>query len=195
MRLFSGKVGAIAADVVKVLVSSGDIETDAPREVERDVAAVLDGYVSTEREIHDRAKDQIESRGLSQGDLGRIRKVLAEQKGIKTGDETLDYLLDQVVEMLLHSTHVDEVFAADHEMRRKMAPIFKKHMTVEDDLAQEVRGQMKHVQEGTTKWEIEYQRILGDIKRRKGLSLACASRASFRSTRGARHASAWPCRA
>ena len=171
MRLFSGKVGVIASDVVKVLVSAGDIETDAPKEVERDVAAVLDGYVSTEREIHDRAKDQVESRGLSQGDVGRIRKMLSDQKGIKTGDETLDYLLDQVVEMLLHSTHVGEVFAADHEMRRKMAPIFKKHMAVDDELANEVRGQMKHVQEGTTKWEIEYQRILGDIKRRKGLSL------------------------
>jgi uncharacterized protein len=170
MRLFSGKVGAIASDVVKVLVSSGDIETEVPYEVERDVAAVLESYVSTEREINDHARDQVQSRGLSQSDMGRIRKVLAEQRGIKTGDETLDYLLDQVVEMLLHSTHVEEVFAADHEMRRKMAPIFKKHMAVDEELEREVRGQMRHVQEGTTKWEIEYQRIAGDIKRRKGLS-------------------------
>jgi hypothetical protein len=29
---------------------------------------------------------------------------------------------------------------------------------------------MKHVQEGTRTWEIEYKRIAGDVQRRKGLT-------------------------
>jgi hypothetical protein len=33
----------------------------------------------------------------------------------------------------------------------------------------QVRGQMKHVQEGSALWEVEYQRILEDVRRRKGM--------------------------
>ena len=72
--------------------------------------------------------------------------------------------------MLFHSSNVDEVFAEDHDLRRKMAPIFKKHMAADEDLEREVRGQLKHVKEGTSLWEVEYQRVMADIKRRKGLS-------------------------
>jgi hypothetical protein len=32
-----------------------------------------------------------------------------------------------------------------------------------------VRGRLKHVKEGTSMWEIEYRRMMDDIKRRKGL--------------------------
>jgi hypothetical protein len=32
-----------------------------------------------------------------------------------------------------------------------------------------VRNQLKHVQEGTSVWEVEYRRMMDDIKRRRGL--------------------------
>lgn len=169
MRLFSGKVSAIATEAVRALVAANEIEAESPAEVIRDVEAVLEQYVDAERDVNERAKDIMEQRNLPQSELSRVKRLAAEQRGIKIGEDTLDYLLDQVVEMLLHSTNVDEVFAEDHELRRRMVPIFKKHMAVDDDLQREVRGQLKHVQEGTAKWEVEYQRILGDIKRRKGL--------------------------
>jgi hypothetical protein len=85
------------------------------------------------------------------------------------GDETLDYLLDQVVEMLMHSNNVEEVFASDVDLRRRMAPIFKKHMAVDTALDTEVRAQLRHVKEGTREWEVEYSRVLEQVKRRKGL--------------------------
>ena len=85
------------------------------------------------------------------------------------GDETLDYLLDQVVEMLMHSGNVDEVYVEDVELRRRMAPVFKKHMAVDSSLDAEVRAQLKHVREGTRDWEIEYAKVLEQVKRRRGL--------------------------
>ena len=69
-----------------------------------------------------------------------MRALVADEKGIKVGDDTLDYLLDQVVEMLMHSNNVDEVFVEDVELRRKMAPVFKKHMAVDGAIDAEVRG-------------------------------------------------------
>jgi uncharacterized protein len=81
----------------------------------------------------------------------------------------LDYLLDQVVAMLMHSSHVEEVYAEDVVLRRHMAPIFKKHMQVDMDVDTEVRAQIKHVKEGTSQWDIEYARALETVKRRRGL--------------------------
>ena len=81
----------------------------------------------------------------------------------------LDYLLDQLVEFMMHSANVDEIFAEDIVLRRKMAVVLKRHMAVEEELEKEVRGQLRHVQEGTSTWEVEYARVMEEIKRRKGL--------------------------
>lgn len=169
MRLYSGKVPAIAAEVVRTLLASQNIEAESPKEVESDVAAVLNQYLVDEREVSERAKDLLEHTGKPQTEYQRLRALAADEKGIKLGDETLDYLLDQVVEMLMHSSNVEEVYAADVELRRKMAPIFKKHMAVDATVDAEVRAQLRHVREGTREWEIEYTRALEQVRRRKGL--------------------------
>ena len=169
MRLYSGKVSAIATEVVRALLASNDIEAEAPKEVEADITAVLNQYLGDERDVNDRAKDVMERTGKPQGEFPRVRSLVAEQKGIKVGDETLDYLLDQVVEMLMHSGNVDEVYVEDVELRRKMATVFKKHMTADSALDADVRAQLKHVREGTREWEVEHARVLEQMKRRKGL--------------------------
>jgi hypothetical protein len=169
MRLYSGKVPAIATEVVRALLAAKDVETENPKEVEADVAAVLNQYVAAEREVNDRAKDLLERTHKGPTEYPRMRQLVAEEKGIKIGDETLDYLLDQVVEMLMHSNNVDEVFVEDVELRRRMAPVFKKHMAVDSSVDAEVRAQLRHVREGTRDWEVEYARVLEQVKRRKGL--------------------------
>jgi hypothetical protein len=133
------------------------------------VAAVLNQYLSDEREVNERAKDLLERTGKPNTEFQRVRALAAEEKGIKVGDETLDYLLDQVVEMLMHSNNVDEIYVEDVELRRKMAPVFKRHMAVDAAIDGEVRSQLKHVREGTREWEVEYARVLEQVKRRKGV--------------------------
>src|SRR3954463_15639533 len=169
MRLYSGKVGPIASDIVRALTEGGDIEAERRNEVQLDVESVLNSYLRSEKEASDKAKDLMQSRGLATGEFARMKKLAAEQKGIKTGDETIDYLLDQILEILMHSANVDEIFSEDVELRRKMAPILKRHMAVDEELEKEVRGKLKHVEEGTRTWEVEYARVMEDIRRRKGL--------------------------
>jgi hypothetical protein len=169
MRLYSTKVSPIAAEVVRVLTAANDIEAEAPREVEADVAAVLNNYLSIEREVNDRAKEVLERTNRPQTEFNRVREQVAAQKGIKMGDEMLDFLLDQVVEIFHHSNNVEEIYSQDVELRRKMAPIFKKHMAVEDALDGEVRAQLRHLTEGTRTWDIEYARVLDAVKKRRGL--------------------------
>jgi hypothetical protein len=169
MRLYPGRVGPIAAEIVRVLLDAKDIEAEKPSEVQTDVEAVLNQYLRTEKEATDKARDALQARGLATTEFTRMKKLAAEQMGIKVGDEVIDYLLDQMLEILMHSANVEEIFAADVELRRKMAPILKKHMAVDEEVEREVRGKLKHVQEGTRTWEIEYTRMMEDIRRRKGL--------------------------
>jgi hypothetical protein len=170
MRLFSSKVPTIAAEVVRVLTASGDIEAESPKEVVADVESVLKNYLAMEKEVDDRTKELLERTGRGTQEFGRVRVQVAESKGIKVGEEALDYLLDQVVEIFHHSSNVDEIFCEDVELRRKMAPIFKKQMLVDSELDAEVRAQLKHVQEGSRTWDVEYARVMEQVRRRKGIS-------------------------
>jgi hypothetical protein len=169
MRLFSGKITPLSEEIVKVLADNRDIECEERKEVVRDLESVFSSYLQTEREVMEKAKSLLESRGMPPSELGRVRKLVADQKGIKVGDDMFDYLLDQCIEMLMHSSNVDEVFVQDHDLRRRMRPVLRKYLEVDDALDNEVRSQLKHVQEGSRTWEIEYRRIMSDIQRRKGL--------------------------
>lgn len=170
MRLYGAKVAPIAQEIVRSLVTAKDIETEAQREVVADVEAVLKSYLDTERVVDEKTRDLLQRTGRGTSEFSRVRQQVAEHHGIKVGDDALDYLLDQVVEMLLHSAHVEEVFAEDVELRRKMAPIFKRYMAADSELEAEVRAQLKHVKEGTSQWDIEYSRVLEAVKRKRGLS-------------------------
>ncbi|MBL8608640.1 MAG: DUF507 family protein [Myxococcales bacterium] len=170
MRLYGTKAPNIAHEITASLLSSGDIEAEAPKEVEADVLSVLNQYVSQEKDVSDRTRELLERTGRGPGEFNRVRNQVAESSGIKVGDEALDYLLDQVVAIFHHSANVDEIYVEDVELRRKMRPIFKKYMAADADLDGEVRAQLKHVTEGTRTWDIEYARVMEQIKRKRGLA-------------------------
>ncbi len=170
MKLYASKVPAITSEVVKTLVSAGDIEVESHKEVEGDLESVLKQYLDVERIVSDKTKDLLERTGRGSDDFNRVRSQIADTHGIKVGDEALDYLLDQCVHMLMHSDNVDEVFAQDVDLRRHMVPVFKKYMGMDGDLDAEVRGQMKHLKEGTSNWDVEYSRVMEATKRKRGIS-------------------------
>jgi hypothetical protein len=169
MRLFSGKITPLSEEIVRALADSREIECEDRKEVARDLESVFTQYLAIEREVLEKAKTTLESRGLPPSELGRIRRIVADQKGIKIGDDMLDYLLDQCIEMLMHSNNVDEVFGQDYDLWRSMRPVLKKYLAVDEELELEVRSKLKHVQEGTRTWEVEYKKIMSEIQRRKGL--------------------------
>lgn len=169
MRLFSGKITPLTEEIVRALVENRDIECESKKEVSLDLESVFTSYLQAEREATERAKELLQARGLPQGEFGRVKRLAAEQKGIKVGEEMMDYLLDQLIEMLMHSNNVAEVFVEDHDLRRRIRPVLRKYLDMDEALDSEVRGKLRHVQEGSRTWEIEYQRVMGEIQRRKGL--------------------------
>ncbi len=168
MRLQSAKVQPISKECVKALIAAGDIETDAPGEVEKDIVAVLNAFLTEERKVNEKAKDLLAQTGRGMDQYGRVREQIAESHGIKVGDEALDYVLDQIVMTFHNSPSVDEIFVEDVELRRAMARVFKKHLADASEVELEIRAQLKHVQEGTQLWDVEYARVSEQFRKRRG---------------------------
>lgn len=170
MRLYASKIPAIVDSVLQALVHSGDLETSNREEFKNDIESVLREYLRTNREITERAKDILEQRGLPYSDLHRIRRQQADNLDFGIGDESVTWMTTQMVELFMRSQFVDEIYCDDPTLRRKLKDILRRHMQHDDDLDREVRRHVKHLQEGTSGFEIEYQKQLELVKRKHGLS-------------------------
>lgn len=169
MRLHRSQLPSLSQRIIKDLVAGGHVEVTSSPEAARDVESVIANYLTQEREAGEQARDIVQQRGLPQGEFGRAKRLAADRLGIKVGDDALDYLLDQLVEMLMHSVNVEEVYAEDHQLRLCMRTFIAEGDEADSRLEAEVRAKLRHVEEGSRTWEIEYQRMKGDIKRRRGI--------------------------
>ena len=169
MRLYSRKIPAVASEIIRTLTEQNDIEVGDAGEAQLDVEAVLKEYLRQDRELTDRTKDLLEQRGLPYDQFGKVKRAMAEERGFGLGEESLTWICNQVLETFMQSAHVDEIYAEDATMRKKMRDILKKHMQVDEELDEEVRRRIKNLQEGTATWEVEYQKVLEQLKRNRGL--------------------------
>mgnify|MGYP001816188673 FL=1 len=169
MRLYSGKIGPIVDDLVRELTAQNDIEVEDEMEVRMDLEAVLKEYVRRERQLIDESKDRMQREGLGYSKLGKMRQRVAKEMGFPQQDETLPYMIEQLLNMLFHSANVAEIYADDATLRKKMTPILRRHMEVETGLDAEVRSKIKNLQEGTAAFEVEYAKVMDQIKHKRGL--------------------------
>jgi uncharacterized protein len=169
MKLYSGKIDSLATEIVSRLQTDGDIEVSERTEAELDVASVLKEYLRVDRELTERAKDIMEIRGLPYSHFGRIKRTLADEKEFGLGEEGITWILNQLLETFMQSKHVEEIFADDTTLRRKLRDIVRKHMMVDEEMDKEVRQRIRNLEEGTQTWEIEYNRVLEQMKSKFGL--------------------------
>ena len=94
---------------------------------------------------------------------------LAEQKEFGLGEDAVTWIATQLLETFMQSRNVEEVFGEDAILRKKIKEIVNKHMQVEEELDQEVRQRLKNLQEGTGAWDIEYARIMDQVKQKHGI--------------------------
>jgi len=170
MRLYRGKIETIAEDVIRTLKEQESIELESELEARQDIEAVLKEYLRLEREITDDAKNRMEIRGLGYSQLGKVKSQVNKERGAPNQDEVLPYLLDQIMHLLFHSANIAEIFAEDVELRKAITPILRKHMEVDSDLDREVRSKIKNLTEGTTDFDVEYARVMEQIKQKRGLT-------------------------
>lgn len=169
MKLYQGKIPALAEETIQVLAEAGDIEVTDPKEAQLDVESVLREYLRMDRELSDRAKDVLEKKKLPYEQFGKVKRAMAEERGLGAGEEATAWIANQIVETFMHSQHVAEVFADDTTLRKKLRDVLKKHMQVDQELDEEVRRRIKNLTEGTATWDIEYAKVMEQMKRKHGL--------------------------
>jgi uncharacterized protein len=170
MRLYRRLLPKISKDIVRGLLAESliDIEDGHRDEAELDVAGVLVDYLNAEEKLVNDARDEMERRKIPQEKYGLVKRALADQRKIKIGEDTLDYILDKVVESLFNSSHISEIFAEDHDIRRKTRDVLAKYSGVDEELDREARGRLRNLREGTPEWDIEYQKTIKQLRSLKG---------------------------
>lgn len=171
MRLYSGKIAPLSEEVIDALVQDGDIviQSELREEAVLDVQAVLKEYLRMEKEVGDEARDMLARRGLDHTAFGRTKRKIAESRGFGLGEDSIGWIADQLLDMMMHSAHVEEIFAEDHDIRAKLAKVLRRHMSTDEDLDREVRRRIKNLQEGTDTWDIEYEKVSATLRRLQGL--------------------------
>lgn len=170
MRLYATKIPVIVDHVYKDLVDTKDVEVSNGTEFRQDVESILREYLRANREFTERAKDLLEARGLPYSDLYRTRRELAEAQDFGIGDDAPKWIANQLVELFMASNFVEEVYAEDSSMRKKLTAILRRHMQVDGDLDREVRKHLRHLNDGTEAFEIEYQKQIETFRRKHGLT-------------------------
>jgi hypothetical protein len=140
------------------------MEVHSEEEVRLDIESVLKEFVRRDRQVSEEARDRLEADGLSRSMLGRVMSQVSKEKAFPGRDERLPYMVDQIMTMLFHSNNVDDIFAEDHILRKKITTVLKANSGMEDELDKEVRAKIKNLEEGTASFDIEYAKVMDQIK-------------------------------
>ncbi len=171
MRLYPKVIPIIAREIIARLTAEKDVEIEPMRvnDAEMDMAAIMREYLAAEERVNQATREALERRGYDFSKFNQVKREMADVRGFKTGDDGIEYVINQMLEFLLLSRNVEEVFSQDNEMRAKVFQVMKKHLDVDEEIEREAKGRLKHLQEGTSAYEIEYQKTLEQIRRARGL--------------------------
>lgn len=171
MALYRKVIPKIARDVIRTLSTEEAIEVDEARmsEAELDLAAVMVGYIDAEEEISREAADTLIRLGMPKDRFSQMKLRFAERRGIKVGPDGIEFLLGQLLEALFQSKNIEEIYAEDTDLRKIIKECMNKSLKVSEEVEQEARARLKNIKEGTPEWDIEYPRMLAQVKRQKGL--------------------------
>ena len=171
MRLYPKVIPTIAREVVQTLMQDADVEVETMRiaDAEMDMASVMKEYLAAEERVNAATREALERRGYDQSRFNQVKREMADVRGFKMGDEGIEYVIGQMMEQLLVSRNVEEVFSDDLSLRKKIFSIFKRHLDVDDEIDREARARLKHLQEGTTAWDVEFGKTVELLRRSRGL--------------------------
>lgn len=172
VRLYRGQVPTLSSEIIRTLRAGGEIEVESARviEAEKDLAAVLDEFIRTDMAVLNEAKDILAMRREPRSNMGRIRREVAARYNHQLGDEGMSWVQHQLIECILATNNIEEIYADDATLLRIIRESFDKVLVSEDALHEEVRSRMKNLKEGTPAYEVQYQKTMRDIRRKHGLT-------------------------
>lgn len=172
MKIYASRIPAIAGAIAKNLIDSNAVEVEDGNREEfcLDIESVLRSYVDTERRIHEEAQAIMTKRGADFSSVYRIKSELAKKYNFGLAEDAVDWITDQIIEILYHTDHVEEIWVENNVIRRVSRDILLSMTNEDDALDVEVRKKIKNLSEGSVAWDVRYQQIMAELKRKKGLN-------------------------
>ena len=171
MRIYPKVIPIISREIVQKLTGDGDVEVEPMRiaDAEMDMSAIMREYLANEERVNQATREALERRGYDASKFNQVKREMADVRGFKMGEEGIEYVINQMIEFLLVSRNVEEVYAQDNILRQKIHQVMKKHLDVDEEIDKEARARLKHLQEGTSAFDIEYSKTVEQIRRARGL--------------------------
>ena len=166
MRLLKERIPQLTQMIVDALIKGEliDVLEESRPEVELDVESVLKEYRRMDYEITEKARDLVATRGLDYSQTFKLKSKLAQERGFGLGEDAIQWLCDQIVEILLQAKHVDEIFGEDQDLRAAIIPILKKELATDSELDKTDKSRIKNLAEGTVDYEVEYKKTMEQIR-------------------------------
>ncbi|HZW88419.1 MAG TPA: DUF507 family protein, partial [Myxococcaceae bacterium] len=142
MRLYPKVIPVISRETIQLLMQDGDIEVEPMRiaDAEMDLSAIMREYLTNEERVNQATREALERRGFDSSKFDQVKQEMADLRGFRMGDEGIAYVVSQLIEFLLISRNVEEVFAADNNLRQKIFAVMKKHLDVDEEIDREARA-------------------------------------------------------
>jgi uncharacterized protein len=171
MRIYPKVIPIVSREIIQKLTADGDIEVEPMRiaDAEMDMSAIMREYLANEERVNQATREALERRGYDQSKFSQVKREMADVRGFKMGDDGIEYVINQMLEFLLISRNVEEVYTEDNVLRSKVHVLMKKHFDVDEEIDKEARSRLKHLQEGTSAFDIEYNKTIEQIRRARGL--------------------------
>lgn len=171
MKLYRNRIPDIATFVITTLMTDGDIEVEPENksEAEQDLISIMEEYLRRDMDLRNQARDDMARAGIGADQYPKVRSRMAEEWNHPTGDDVERFLARQFVENCMISRFVEEVYADDHSLWKKILVSIKSHDVDERELRDEARGLIKNIKEGTVEYEMAFSRALRDVRKRRGL--------------------------
>ena len=172
MKLYRGKITVIAQELVQRLIDEGDVEVDPTMkaEAEMDIQSIMLSYLKQERRLGDVVRDFIALNQIDYDRRGEIRREKAKERNHPTGDRVMPYLAGQFNQMIMNSPNFDEVYSLDTVIRAKIFEVLRKHNVNENELREEARNKLKHLDENSMEYQILYRDAIAEVRRKRGLT-------------------------
>jgi len=167
MKIYRKVIPKMAKDVIRTLSANEYIvvEDGHRDEAELDLAGVIVAYMNDVDKVSHDAREALQQHDLGIENLGKIKRSLATKRNVVMGEEALEHVLNQMIEGLFDSKHIEEVFAEDHEIRKTINQSIQKYLGVDEELDREIRGRLKNFREGPPERAVQYNRLIEQMRR------------------------------
>jgi hypothetical protein len=142
MKIHPKVVPLISRETIQLLMQDGDIEVEPKRiaDAELDLSAIMREYLTNEERVNQAAREALERRGYDHSKFDQVKREMAEVRGFKLGDEGIESVVGDMVDFLLLSRNVEEVFAPDSALRPKILAVMKRHLDVDEETDRQNRS-------------------------------------------------------